>query len=128
MGYCLVVTDEGILGAKKRESMGDFEAYLGPGGDATDESRAEARRIAGEVAKHKEFLVPRGSIGQVLFKKPGMFSGGYAIIKTGSDSIRIDMTVVSTNSPFIAETSEKLENALETLAGERFQNVRGLVL
>lgn len=123
MGYCLVVTRDAIMGAKKPESLADFEAYLGPGGNVTDAERAEARKIARELSGTREFLVSGASVGQVLFKRPGMFFGGYVIIKTALDSIRIDTTVVSTNSPFLLETSKKLEASLETVVGERFHDM-----
>ena len=123
MGYCLVITRDEVMGAKKPESMPDFEAYLGRSGNASDAGRAEAKKVADAVAGTKEFLVSQGSIGQVLFKKPGMFSGGCAIIKTSLSSIRINMTVISTDSPFLLETSNKLESSLKELVGERLREM-----
>jgi len=124
MGYCLVITREGIVGAKKPDSMGDYETYLGPGANPTEAIVAEAKRIAAEIERNKEFSVHVGSIGQVLFKKPARFFGGYVIIKTALDSIRIDMTVISTNSPRLLETSKRLEDSLAIAVGDRFHQDR----
>jgi hypothetical protein len=123
MGYCLVVTRDAIMGARKPESLADFEAYLGPGGNATDAARAEARKIAEALAGAREFLISGASVGQVLFKRPSMFFGGYVIIKTALSSIRIDTAIVSTNSPFLLETSKKLEASLEAVVGERLHDM-----
>jgi hypothetical protein len=122
MGYCLVVTREEVVGARKPADMEHFEAYLGPGSEAGSSVQIEAQTLAARVAANKEFLVSTGSIGQVLIKRPSMLSGGYVIIKTGVDSIRVDTTVVSTNSPMLLETSRKLEESLAMAVGERLRD------
>ena len=123
MGYGLVVTRDTIIGAKKLDSWGDFEAYLGPGADTTEATVAVAKRVAEELTRAKEFSISIGSIGQVLFKKPGLFFGGYVILKTPLSSVRIDTTVLSTNSPRLLETSNKLHDSLAMVVGDRLYDV-----
>jgi len=119
MGYCLVLTRHSIIGANKPESLGAFEAYLGPGGKATDATRAEAKKIAEELTRIREFSIPVGSIGQILFKRPGLFFGGYMIIKTGLKSFRIDMRLLSIGGSRLLETSNTLADSLWMAIGER---------
>lgn len=119
MGYCLVIAWHTIIGAKKPESLGEFGAYLGPGSKVTEEKREEAKKIAERLTGARDFSVPVGSVGQVLFKKPGMFFGGYVIIKTGMTSFRIDMRLLSVGGEHLLETSDALENSLWMAVGER---------
>ncbi|MDA4136295.1 MAG: hypothetical protein OK449_04760 [Thaumarchaeota archaeon] len=123
LGYGLVITRDTIVGAKKLDSWGDFEAYLGPGAETTETTVTAAKRVAEELIGASEFSIPVGSIGQVLFRKPGMFFGGYVIFKTSLSSIRIDMTVLSTNSPRLLETSKKLKDSLAMAVGDRLYQV-----
>jgi hypothetical protein len=123
IGYCLVVTRHAITGAKKPESLGEFEAYLGPGSNITDAARAEAKKIAERLIGIREFSVPAGSIGQILFKKPGMFFGGYVIIKTGLSSFRIDTRLLSVGGLDLVEASDTLEDSLWMVVGERLCNM-----
>jgi len=119
MGYCLLITRHSVIGAKKPESFGDFDAYLGPGSHASEEARAEAKRIAERLSGTKDISIPTGAIGQILLKKPGMFFGGYVIIKTGSSSYRIDMRLLSVGGERVPEMLDTLENSLWEAVGER---------
>jgi hypothetical protein len=104
--------------------MEDFQAYLGRAGDARSSIRVQADTIASQVRSVREFSLAEGSIGQVLFKRPGMFFGGYVIIKTALNAFRIDMTVLSTNSPLILETAAVIADSLKVSVGERFLELK----
>ena len=123
MGYGLVITKHAITGAKKPDALGEFAGYLGPGSEMTDAARAEAEQIARKLSGAAEFKIPIGSIGQVLFKEPGMFLGGYAIIKTGLSSFRVDMRLLSIGGSNLLDTSKRLEESLWMAVGERLLKV-----
>jgi hypothetical protein len=126
IGYCLVVMRHAILGAKMTEDDADFCAYFGESSPKQDPTRVQAAKIAQELADKREFLVPIGSVGQILYKKPGEFFGGYAIIKTPLRALRVDITVVSTASPYAGETAQKLRDALFMVVGERLTDAGSL--
>jgi hypothetical protein len=123
MGYALVMTRHAIIGARKPQSMGDFQAYLGPGSEVTDDARAEARKISEKLMAARDFSVPAGSIGQVLIKRPGMFLGGYVIIKTGLSSYRTDMRLLSVGGEELLQISKTLEDSLRMVVGERLYRI-----
>jgi hypothetical protein len=115
-GYGLLVAHHRILGCKKPESMESFESYLAPG---TAESGVRAARaFADRLLVRKDFQVRIGDVGQILFKRPSLFSGGYVIVKTADRSIRIDAVVTYAN-PRITETCDVLSKALYAAVGWR---------
>jgi hypothetical protein len=121
MGYCLMVTRDTIIGAKKPPSLSDFEAYLGPGSKIADAARVEANKIAEHLVGVREFSVSAGSIDQILLKRPGLFFGGYVIIRTRRGSFRTDMRLLSIGGLDLLEASNILADSLGMVVGERFR-------
>ncbi len=115
-GYGVVVTRHRIMGSKKPDSMESFEAYVASG--AAESTVRAARIFANGLLATKDFEVSIGSVGQVLFKNPGLFSGGYAVIKTSNRTIRVE-TRVSYVDPRIAETMSVLCKTLYAAVGWR---------
>ena len=124
MGYCLLVRRDAIIGAHKPPSLAEFEAYLGPGSEANEAERAEANRVAEKVASVRDFTVSVGSVGQILFKKPGLFFGGFVIIKTGQDYFRIDMRLLSIGGERLLAASETLTDSFRMVVGDRLCHPR----
>jgi hypothetical protein len=118
MGYGLVITRDKIVGARKSELMENFEAYVGPGATATEALRNDARRLAETLVAARDLELNTGSIGQVLFKTPGVFSGGYVIMKTATRSVRVNMSVLYSN-PRLLEISKVLADSLFATVGWR---------
>lgn len=108
------------MGARKPGSIEDFAAYLGPGSNVADATRAQAEQIAERLVGTRDFLISAGSIGQVIFRKPGMFFGGYLIIKTGLSSLKISMRLLSIGGSDLLEISNMLEQSIWMVVGERF--------
>jgi len=125
MGYGLVVSRESILGSHKPEDLDEFEAYLSAG--ATQDLTDSAGRVAEVLRAHREFEVSTSEVGQVLIRMPSLLSGGFVIVKTAMRSFRVDIAVISTQSPFISETSERIARTLFEAVGERlYDGVTGI--
>ncbi len=104
------------MGSKKPDSMESFEAYVASG--AAESTVRAVRVFANGLLSTKGFEVGIGAVGQVLFKNPGLFSGGYAVIKTSNRAIRVDARV-SYGDPRIAETMSVLYKSLYAAVGWR---------
>lgn len=117
-GYGLVVTKQRVFGAKKPDSLPNFGAYLGSGASPTESARKDAELIAEKVVAARDLEIPVSSIGQVLFRKPGLFFGGYAIIKTPDRAVRLDTSVLFVD-PGLAETSKVIEASFSSVLGWR---------
>ena len=117
-GYGLVITRGKICGAKKPDALPDFGVYLGSGSSPPDSVKKDAHSVAGRIVAAKDLEIPVSSIGQALFRKPSLFFGGYAIIKTSDRAIRLDMSVLYVN-PGIAEISRVMEDSLSAVLGWR---------
>ena len=117
-GYGLVVTRHRIFGAKKPDSLPNFGAYLGSGTSLSESARREAETMAGKVIAAKDLDIPVPSIGQVLFRRPSLFFGGYAIIKTPDRAVRLDTSVLYVD-PELTETSRVMEASLSSVLGWR---------
>lgn len=117
-GYALAITKRAIIGAKKPDSSPDFEAYLGPGSSPTDSLRRDAETLAASLIKSKDFRVPVGAVGQVLFRAPSLFEGGYFIIKTPFDVFRVDTSVLYVDADLV-RTSKILAESFAAVLGWR---------
>ena len=115
-GYGLVVTREKVIGARKPESMKNFHIFLER--TAPEHQLADAVRAADALMASKEFELRVGSIGQVLFKKPSLLSGGYFIIKTGTNTIRIDISVLYVD-PNLSDVFDTLVDSFYEAVGWR---------
>jgi hypothetical protein len=117
-GYGLVVTRHRIFGAKKTDSLPNFGAYLGTGTSLTESARREAETMAEKIVAAKDLEISVSSIGQVLFRRPSLFFGGYAIIKTADRAVRLDTSVLYVD-PELTETSRVMEASLSSVLGWR---------
>lgn len=117
-GYGLAVTRHTIFGAKKDDSMPNFGAYIGLGSSPADSVTKDAATVAEQIMAAKDLEIPVSSIGQVLFRKPSLFFGGYAIIKTPDRAVRLDTSVLYVN-PGITDTSKIMEASLSVVLGWR---------
>lgn len=118
MGYCLLITSDAIIGAKNPQHLADFEAYVGPGSNATDSTKTQATEIADKLAQTKEFSISAGSLDQIFLKEPGMFFGGYVILKMGLSSVKIGMRLLSVGGSQELHAYTILVDSLRALAGE----------
>lgn len=117
-GYGIVITKRAIIGAKKPDASPDFGAYLGPGSSPTDSLRRDAEALAASMIESKDFKVPVGAVGQLLFRAPGLFEGGYSIIKTPFDVFRVDTSVLYVD-PGLVQASKTLAESFASVLGWR---------
>lgn len=120
-GYGLVITRERIIGSRKPDSMGRFQAFLDKG--ASEADRSTATRVAQDLLASRRFEVRVGSVGQALYSKPTLLSGGYLVIKTGLRSIRVDIDVLYVE-PGLEETARVMVEALNAALGWRLCDAR----
>lgn len=117
-GYGLVITRDRIFGAKQADSPPNFGAYLGSGSSLAESMRKDAERLAGRIIVGRDLEIPVSSIGQVLFRRPGLFFGGYAIIKTSDRAVRLDTSVLFVD-PGLDDISKAMEASLSSVLGWR---------
>ncbi len=117
-GYGLVISKQRIFGARKGASLPNFAEYLGSERSPTEQVRKDAQQMAERILAARDLEIPVSSIGQVLFRKPGLFFGGYAIIKTPDRAVRLDTSVLFVD-PELAETSKVIEASLSAVLGWR---------
>jgi hypothetical protein len=121
LGYGLVVTSGRIIGARKTPWLHGFFGYLGPGSKVSPDIRAKGEKAAAELMAEKEFELQKDSISKILFKDPGLFSGGHVIFKTDKQDIQIDIT----NPPGDATTARvtpQLKASVAQFAPDRMYN------
>jgi hypothetical protein len=117
-GYGLVITRDSITGVKKQESTENVEFHVARETAGEQTLRKDVARAAEGLLAKKEFEIQIASIGQVLFKRPELLSGGYVIIKTANRSIRVDISVLYAN-PNLDETTNVLAGTLSEAVGWR---------
>ena len=120
-GYGIVVTRDRVLGAPKPQPLGDFGCFLGK--SASDAQRAEASSVAAQLATKKDFEVRVGYVGQILFSRPSLLSGGHMILKTGMRTVRVDTDTLYVN-PKIGGLWDALFNSLHEAVGWRLCDSR----
>lgn len=118
-GYSLVITKSRVIGARRPEQDNEFMAYLGPGSTATEDDRARAAATASRLLETKQFALPKETIAQILYRRPGLFSGGYAVFKTNLQAFKVEIPVVSgwNEGPLLA--SRVLIESLKAFSPER---------
>lgn len=121
MGYSLLITEDTIIGAKKMESLGDLVAYLGPNSTANDPTRTMTKKIARELEVSRDLIIPADSVSQILLKKPGLFFGGFIIIKTTRGTFRVGMRLLSVGGSELVDASNVLADSLRALVGGRLR-------
>jgi hypothetical protein len=123
-GYALLVTRGRVIGARRPESDAEFMAYLGPGSTATESDRERAVATASRLLQTRQFVLPKDAIAQILFRRPGLFSGGYAVFKTMLQAYKVEIPVVSgwNGGPILV--SRILAESLRTFSPERLYDGR----
>jgi hypothetical protein len=123
-GYALVVTRDRVIGARRAEADAELMAYLGPGSTATMSDREMAVATAASLLETRQFILPKDEIAQILFRRPGLFSGGYAVFKTRLQAYKVEIAVVSgwNEGPLLA--SRTLMESLRTFSPDRLYDGR----
>ncbi|MDA4112534.1 MAG: hypothetical protein OK474_00610 [Thaumarchaeota archaeon] len=118
-GYALVVTRGRVIGARRAEADVEFIVYLGPGSTATASDRERAVAAAARLLETRQFVLAKDDIAQILFRRPGLFSGGYAVFKTRLQAYKVEIAVVSgwNGGPLLA--SRTLMESLRTFSPDR---------
>lgn len=124
MGYGLIVSRKSILGGMKPDDLEDFEADFRREPERGGPLSQVADRVAVVLRAHKDFEVRTAEVGQILLSRPSFLTGGCLIIKTPDRSIRVEMTVISTRSPFLLETDARLAGILFEAVGSRLYDAR----
>ena len=123
-GYALVVTRSRVIGARRSESDDEFIVYLGPGSTAAESDGARAAATASRLLESKQFVLSKDAIAQILYRQPGLFSGGYAVFKTKLQAFKVEISVVSgwNEGPLLA--SRVLIESLRAFSPERLYDGR----
>jgi len=123
-GYGLVVTRSRVIGARRPDPDDEFMAYLGPGSTATDDDRARAAATASRLLGSAQFVLPRDDIAQILYRQPGLFSGGFVVFKTQLKAFKVEIPVVSGWNEGPLRASRVLIESLKAFSPERLYDGR----
>jgi hypothetical protein len=123
-GYGLVVTGSRVIGARSPDPDDEFMAYLGPGSTATDEDRSRAVATASRLLESAQFVLPRDDIAQILYRQPGLFSGGFVVFKTQLKAFKVEIPVVSGWNEGPLRASRVLIESLKAFSPERLYDGR----
>jgi hypothetical protein len=114
--YSLIITPSRIIGCRKKPLWQGFTVYLGPGSKATTADREKAQKVVAKLMAAKDFEFPKDSIVKIVYKKPGLFSGGYVNIHTTGRGLELVIGYTAGNQG----TLRALVPSLMIFAGDRF--------
>src|SRR5580658_6717516 len=115
-GYSLLITDSRLIGASRPDYPDNFWAYLGPGTEASAESRASADKKAAEIVAREDFELQRDRIVKIMYDEPGSLIGGRLLLAVVGRRVELNITVASGWNPGIVSTLKTLIDSLAAFA------------
>jgi hypothetical protein len=120
-GYALLITSKSITGAKLDTFTHTLIRYVGPGSNITQEDRNQAEGAAWEITNKKDFEISKDEITEIVYKKPGVFSGGYVILNTAKESVRLILTSILVDTQ-VSLVWKNLIRSLISFAPDKLRN------
>ena len=120
-GYALLITSKSISGAKLDTFSHTLIRYVGPGSNVTQEDRNQAEGAGWEITNKKDFEISKDEIIEITYKKPGFFSGGYVILNTAKETVRLTLSSILLDSQ-VSFVWKNLIRSLTSFAPDKLRN------